>query len=435
MKELTTEEQVVLEDMEDHRYVSESLENAFIKGGLSEFKKFVLEENGKTRDKHKKLAILLRGNNNKIIVYKDNHKIWELSTSKVSKNVIKFKVSFDFNHARYSKDWPDKLDILLDHSDKGLGFDLPKHTKTQDLIDGGPVLVTKNKKGNVIGGEIGTISCTRESFDGEFVKKSYSIISGFIDDFFKSQDVDYFREKISEKYPEVRKIEGSGSANYVEKRWQQRLLFHFDHLQNGYYAYDLEFSQKFPDADYVKKYAKKNGNKYLSVNAENIKKKLGTNEPDMLAIKFDAEQVPEALVLIEVKSTESACKGKTSGVEKHMMGMDKYSKQEIFMKKRREDAYKSLCQYKKMGIIKEDIEIKKLSENISVEKVLLLTNANVPDKKKHQGALKYFEDNKSKILKWSKKYDCKVWTTNSNYWDPIIKIKHNPFCENEETSV
>ena len=61
-----------------------------------------------------------------------------------------------------------------------------------------------------------------------------------------------------------------------------------------------------------------------------------------------------------------------------MIGMKAYAEQSIFMNNRRRDAYESLCQYQRMGIIPSDIIIKQIPDDLPVEKVLLLTNANVP---------------------------------------------------------
>ncbi len=422
MCSLTAEEIRVLENIEDHRYVLPELKNAFCSGGLSEFRKFILHYNKKEKRDHNKLAILLRGNGNSIIIYQNNHKIWELSVGKSF-----CKVSFDFNHARFSPEWSNKLNELTEK----WGFQLPNHRKGTELLhQDRRIKITRNDHKDVIGGEIGTISCKKESFDEEFVKNTYKIITKLVKDFFKSQSKDYFREEVSKdpKYRHVKDIQGSGAGVLVEKRWQQRLLFYFNDMMDGYYAYDLEFSQKYPDKDYVEKFAKANGPQYSRVRAIDIKEKLGTNEPDMLALRFENGR-PQALVLIEVKSTESACKGK-SDVKKHMEGMNRYAQQELFMKKRRTDAYESLCQYKEMGIIDNDVEIKSIP--YKVEKVLILTNSNVEENEggtSKESALDYFKANKKKIYSWSKENECAVWTICSNYWDSSIVINKEPFKE------
>ena len=226
MKKLNSLELSVLDDFTEHRYVSETLEEAFYSGGLSEFRKFILAFNKGLTRKYEGLAVLLRGNDNKIIIYKDNHKIWELSAWKQSNNKVNCKVSFDFNHARYTKDWPEKYNRLYD-----LGFRLGVPRKAEVLPSDNRIKITRNKK-EVIGGEIGMISCTRESFSDDFVKKSYEVIRELLEDYFKCQEIDYFRKAVASavKYKDVDKIKGLGSSVLVEKRWQQRLLFYFQDI-------------------------------------------------------------------------------------------------------------------------------------------------------------------------------------------------------------
>lgn len=424
-KKLNQEEMTVLKEMTDHRYVEQTLKDAFMDGGLSEFRKFIINQNSKISDKHEKLAALLRGNDNKIIVYKDNHKIWELSATK--KECI---VRFDFNHARYTREWEKELQKL-----KKMGFELSKSKKSdklERLPEDNRIKIKRNKNNVVIGGSIGYITCRKGNFDKKFVNDSYKIIMSLVENFFKPQEKDYFREAVKNstnlEYQAVSEITGTGKGVLVEKRWQQRLLFHFNNVQDGYCAYDLEFSQKYPDSDFVKRYAKKTGEIYLSVKAQNIKDKLGTNEPDMLAIRYE-DGKPKALVFIEVKSTESACEG-DSGVEEHMKGMYNYSKESIFMLNRRKDAYESLCQYKEFGLLDID-KVESIPNDLPIEMVMLFTNANVPKEisadSNKASSIDYFNKEKGKIKKWAKKYNCSVWTTDSNYWSNDIVINVNPF--------
>jgi len=421
MKALNDNEIKVFESMPDHRAVSDSLEKAFCSGGLSEFRKFIFAANNSLERKHEGLAVLLRGNDGKIIVYKDNHKIWELSVSEKSKKKTVCKVSFDFNHARYTKDWDAKYKKLHE-----LGFSIGNRSKSEVLPSDIRIKIVRNDKKEVTGGEIGMISCTKEYFSKDFVEESYKIIHGLVKDFFRSQSEDYFRKAVATdpKYKSVENIKGAGANVFIEKRWQQRLLFQFQNMSNGCYAYDLEFSQKYPDKKYVDKFAKTNGEEFADVKAEEIKKKLGTNEPDMLAIRYE-EGAPVALVLLEVKSTKSACEG-SSGIREHMEGMKSYSEQAIFMRNRKRDAYVSLCQYHRMGIISENISIKEIPEDLPVEKVVLLTNANIPMEegvRAPSSALDYYKDHKDDIFSWAKRYGCKVWITDSNYWDIDLKIE------------
>lgn len=424
MSKLNQQEISVLTDMPDHRYVSKVLKDAYCSGGLSEFRRFIETTNVSIKEKYKQLAVLLRGNDNTLIIYKDNHKIWELSAWIKSKDNILCKVSFDFNHARYTVNWEEYYDKLYE-----LGFRIGNRSGAETLETDNRIRITRNKKKKVIGGEIGTMSCTREYFDAQFVKCSYQLIMDLVCDFFKNQEIDYFREAVSGQYEEVKNVVGAGSNVLVEKRWQQRLLLHFQDMKNGYYAYDLEFHQIFPDSKYVKAFAKEHGEEFVNVEAKNIKTKLGTNEPDMLAIRYE-KGVPKALVMLEVKSTKTACESKTSGVKKHLIGMCNYANEEIFMRNRRIDAYQSLLQFQEMGIISGDVEIGEIPDDLPVEKVLLLTNARIPDEEKgksQSSALDYFKQYKDDIKSLSEKYGCSVWTTHSNYWDSEIVIDECPY--------
>ncbi len=91
---------------------------------------------------------------------------------------------------------------------------------------------------------------------------------------------------------------------YIEKQRQHELFSVLTNAQDGYYVYDLEFSQK-----------------YDSVSSRTAEGKQ--NHPDMLGIRYK-NGLPKALVLIEVKSTEAACKDEKSGLDKHSDGMKKY---------------------------------------------------------------------------------------------------------------
>ena len=436
---LSSLEKEVLINMEDHRWVTDPLESAFISGGLSEFRNYVIDYNAGKNKKggavksHERIAILLRGNDNRIILYKNNHKILELSAREIRGKII-CSVRFDYNHARYTKDWYKKLKEL-----EGMGFRLGKSENAEYLpkdimkkLTGNEeriIKVTRNKKHMVIGGEIGTISCSKEIFSHDDVEKCLDTIQGLIKDFFKTQSTDYYRQAVSLMYPYVSKTSGSGANVLVEKRWQQRLLFHFSNMQDGYYSYDLEFSQKYPDKAFVERFAKKHGDKYLVVTADSIKEALGTNEPDMLAIRYENGE-PKALVLIEVKSTLSACKSKTSDVKKHMEGMHEYANQKLFMQNRKTDAFETLCQYQRMGVISNKTSIKEIPDNITdIEKVMLFTNANVPQEeciKPKESALDYLKKNWGDVCKWSKKYGCEVWKTEDNYWSDNIDISKIP---------
>lgn len=379
----------------DHRYLDADLFREFTTGGLSKFREHVISYN-KDKPKHEKLAVLLRGNGNEIIIYFYNHKVWELSYNKTEKVS---KVSFDYDHARFSLSWSTTLDdLLLPIEDGGkYGFRQVGGEKTaKSSVDSRlrftyPDTKDPEKKKIVNGGTIGTIVCQRESFDETFVKETFEFFKKYIDSFFDKQTTDYFRETIAqdEQYSYLKDIKGNGKSILLEKRWQHRLFFEMKNMQDGYYAYDLEFSQPYPNKKDIVAVVGEEKYESKQVTAEVIKKQVTVNEPDILALKFVGGE-PVALAFIEVKCTADACDG-NSGINKHLKCMDEYTQNEMFMKHRKKDAYESLLQYKKMGFISDKVNIPEL-EKIDIEKMLILTKSEKDD-----GAIGYFRSHRKEI--------------------------------------
>lgn len=415
--ELTPDEQKVLENYEtkDQRHISDELKDEFTKGKLKEFLNFVRNHNDKIdRDKTKndndKLLILFRGNSNKISIYKYNHIIWDLTYN----NDKSCKITFNFNHARYTENWKTLLEKRLI---KKLGFEIGNSKASNDtLVDG--YITPTSKKNN---GTIGNISCVKkaEIFTYSFVEETYEIFSKLIINYFDNNAIDYFKKAVNTKY--AKQIENSPESVkptlLVEKRWQQRLYFHFKNMENDYYAYDLEFSQAYPNLI--------------------IRSKLEVNEPDMLAIRYK-DGIPQALVLIEVKSTASACSG-SSGIKEHMKGMFLYSKQKELIKHRMTDVKEILKQYNELGYISSKVDFDKaaakIPHDIEIERILLLTNANVKNSisgdinSKRPSALSYLKDHRNSIKDLADKYKFEVFTVdeNCNYWNDSLTIKKISF--------
>ncbi len=438
---LSNEEIEILENMEDHRYISheeDGLEKAFITGGLSEFRKFVINHN-KSCPNHEKLSVMLRGNDNSIIIYKNNHKLWELSEENKKKGQDKkeWKVQFDYDHARYSEKWKDTLITLMKSP---YNFKTPAYRsdyvnvpdKENNCIVKLKITRRSDDNKSIIGGEIGIITANKKDFSYRFVEDTYKIFNGLISEFFTSTGEDQFRKEIFENpiaKGYVKPDERTGANVLVEKRWQQRIFFQLKNMKDGYYAYDSEFSQKYPDADTIRAYANKNGPQYAIVTARTIKNKLGTNEPDLLAIRYE-NSVPKALVLIEVKSTKGACVGK-SDIKKHMKGMHRYSDLDFFMKKRRTDAYESLCQYQRMGFIDSHKKIEKLPDELPIERLLIFTNNAITDDEPptdpRDSARWYFDHHIDAIHRWAEEYKCEVWIATNNYTNEYINFNCHPF--------
>lgn len=292
----------------DSRAISNELMNELTEGGLKEFLRFVQEDEKNDNN----LALCFRGNDNpsSVVIYYNNHMVWKLNMQKKGS----LSVTISFNHARYSKDWQEKLkELCSDYNFKG----------KQEL-----------KNGN-----IGYLKAKGTNFSKNFVKGSFEILKPLIDDFFNTDlKFDYFKNK--ESY----------HKNYIEKVRQQELYKEFDNLQNGLFVYDLEFAQK-----------------RLSGVSSN------KNQPDMLGIRFKNGK-PEKIVFIEVKSTELAVKDSKSGLKKHLEGMEKYIKEELVINNRIEDAYKILNQYNKLQLRKVSNVDKSMYNKLPIEIRFVLTD-------------------------------------------------------------
>ena len=430
---LTEEEVEVLKAHNDSRTISPELLDEFTTGSLSAFRKFIMDHN-KTAGVNDKLMVLLRGNSDSIIVYRHNHVFWNLSTS-----YHKGKVSFSFNHARYSPNWLETLEIL-----RTMGFDYT-HGKSERLKKNDAIQLNRRDDGTITGGSIGVLSCTKAKFDKGFVRVLYEIIAQIFDDFFKPSPrtlTDQFRKAVENEFPGEVAVSANkpDRSTNPEKRWQQRLFFHYKNTENGYFAYDLEYSQAFPPQGFVKKYAEEHGDKYLAVNWKSLKGskdepgKLTTNEPDILAIKFE-KGVPKAIAIIEVKSTRGACDD-PSGIPDHLKGMYEYSRNPIFMEKRINDAFEMLEQYKTIEFIDKEIELPD-PKTIKVERVLLLTNDTVPDgysaKEFDGGAVDYYRNEiKYSTIELAEKYKCEIWYTDDIYTAEELTIKKEKIKRNDE---
>lgn len=448
----------IKEDLKNgYRHLNPNLKKAFLsdKGPLNPFLEFVRDHNKECKNEEDKLAVAFRGD--EIDVYLMNHKLWEIRCTKKDE----YNVSFDFNHARYCKDWKKKYEELkkigfnqIKGADKNEGniekeiikvgsceiaLYIKKSTKSYFTIEE----TGKNEEasGKIIGGDVGEIRSTKAKFDRTFVEDSYKILSELIKSYFyRYKDIevngnnesendsrlDYFRVEVWKKIfkwseekcrEKQKKLKSSNTNNpLIEKRWQQRLFSYFKFTECGdddskVFAYDLEFSQRFPSSD--------------------VRKILGCNEPDLLAIRFKNGKA-DKLLLIEVKSTKSACTG-DSGIEKHLDGMKKYSKMSFYIRQRIDDAKKIFLQYKESKLYPEltnemIASIEKLEEK-DVEVVLLLTGCNAckADEKESDGGIESaidFFDEKKDSIKETALQGCKIWSIESKIgpYENDIKI-------------
>jgi len=453
---LTEEEIKKLYDMKDSRAVSKDLLDAFVSGAFCEFLEFA-------RD-NKELVICFRGNGNAINIYHHNHTVWELSVQKDGryKKNPNYKVKINFDHARYTQEWFAQFSKLnkLKSEELGLGAAEGKAHEFSRKEEGTEeqkkaLLKPEYKEQKLKSVGVGYIVCNKcgqdVSYSKEFVEKTYAIIMDLMKDYFNpSVNVDWFRKEFygdKVKDADVMATVVKENKNpYIEKRWQQRLFQHFKCTDIGLYAYDLEFSQKFPDADI------------------RSKMKKVVNEPDMLAVRYERGE-PKSFVLVEVKSTATACSG-TSGIEKHIRGMKAYSEKELFqgklfkdkmldehlvegnlfMDNRRKDIPKIFEQYKKIGVLPEDFKVPSFdtddacNEEFKIERLLILTDDVLPKEERKQAqdentnqtqnentsAIDYyneFPDRKKEINKLAKTCGCDIWIVEGHYYEKDIKLK------------
>lgn len=282
-------------------------------------------------NKHpKELAFCLRGNSDsRAIVYYNNHAAFCITSTG--------NVEFNFDHARYLKNWRTYRDRLKE--------EYHYHFKNEEPVLAGGTYT------------IGTISMPAKQAQELTAKQLEKLYTGsikpIIDSFFcaeveEREKKDYFRSEDGEVPAVNRKL--------TEKAMQQRLFLDpvFKQLKNGYFFYDLEFSQ--PHA----------------------KDLQCENQPDMMGVYFDQDGKPERLVFVEVKSKKSALYGE-SGVKPHVWGMERYP--DWLLPIRGRDACSILDQYRKIGLIKERREPFK-EENftrLTKEVLLIFTGVDTID--------------------------------------------------------
>lgn len=146
-----------------------------------------------------------------------------------------------------------------------------------------------------------------------------------IDSFDPDKTKDYFKNAVSKD------VENGGESTrtkrkdkWLEKIRQQQLFCRMKSTQNGYFVFDMEFSQRSMSG-----------------------KEKYKNEPDMLAVRFDENGKPCTYVFVEVKCTEGAYKGK-SGFKQHLDAMEKYP--EKYMQARYREAALIISHYKELGL-------------------------------------------------------------------------------------
>lgn len=278
----------------DHRYLSESSLAKF----LPEQPYHIFVQLVKT---HPELAFCFRGNSDDAaIVYYKNHAAFHITRSG--------SVKFNFNHARFMPDWQERKSQL-----KAAGYSF--QNKEMPKLKGGSYSI-----GDVYMPKKQAEPLTSDRLEGLYT----GIIRPILELFFSAKEkgeYDRFRAECSPDHE--RKV---SNLDLTEKPVQQQLFLSpgFKRLRDGYYIYDLEFSQPYG-------------------------KLLGCkNQPDMLAIRFDVSGMPERLVFVEVKTKPEALGGK-SGLEEHIRGMEDYP--DCLLPVRSRDAYNILEQYRRLRLL------------------------------------------------------------------------------------
>lgn len=343
--------------MDDNRAVSRPFFDKLLKGGVYHpFIKFVKEHS-------KELVLCFRGNGDpeNIVIYYNNQIVWVLYGNED-------KIGISFNHARYCEDWWSLRDNLGD-----LGFVIEKNGKT----------IEPNQEGS-----IGMLycMCSNEKYKknpDEFVEKSYKILEKMMQEYFEPKgkiDYDFFKNKYTDR-----------KSNLTEKRWQQKLFNDLKKKETGLFTYDLEFEQPH------------------GIQTNN------TNEPDMLAIRYE-EGEPKAIVLVEVKSTYEACTPKyKSDIISHLDGMKKYANENVNKKSldnRRKEASQILSYYRELGLYVDENQIIPDENNIlPIECVIIFTTADLIGSKKYilssKSAIHYYLLHKEEINELVEKKDWK----------------------------
>lgn len=248
----------------DHRYLSKRSLEKFLDGGShSRFVELV-------KSPPQELAFCFRGNSQgQVSIYYRNHIVFRIRATG--------RVEFDFGHAQFMEDKSELKEQLT-----GFGYEFKD------------------------GQETGLVSMSAEraaALTATQLKELFDCVNPMIDTF-------------------------SDKEGLVEKTVQQQLFVSpgCKRLEDGYYFYDMEFTQPYGSRIGLK------------------------NKPDMMAIRFDPDGKPTHLVFVEVKSTPESLDG-TSGVKPHVQGIENYPT--ALLPARRRDACGILNQYIALGLIQD----------------------------------------------------------------------------------
>lgn len=293
----------------DCRALSENDFQKFFNGDLSPFVELV--------KKHDELELCFRGNDKNpcVCIYYNNHVIFKIHVNGI--------IVISFNHARYSKCWKTYYEKLKEAGFKGSIRNLE---------------LKENRRNKEVAKQItvGNMTANKQFTVSELEKIYKDILLKIFIKYFKvagNNDVaDYF--KFDVKGDSGCKV---NVPDKLEKVRQQALFTKMKFIKNGYFFYDMEFAQKHKSKD------------------ERDQDKKYNNQADMLAIKFNNNQKPEKIVLVEVKCKKASLYN-DSGIKKHLEKMEPYIKtssdKEIDKRKeqRRIEAWQIMNQYATLGL-------------------------------------------------------------------------------------
>lgn len=287
--------------MSAERMISSAFAERFMKGGIFSGLIDAVKADGE-------MAICFRGKDKYCNIYYRANNVLRI-VDKTGNN--EFELIFDFNHARYTKEW------------ESIRKNLIKDFLIE--IDVKP----KKMKGYQNYQEKTATAKLKLRYDEQKEinwKGLLAIYKGLINDFTDgNKNIDYFKTPNKTV---------KNKNTHIEKNDQQRILM-ANFNNPGFFIYDMEYSQHRPYKDYVDSESHDMNGRF-----------------DMLGIRQDGDK--QTLILIEVKSTVKACKDeenpnkKGSGVNKHRYDLERYLKSDLLIDVRKKDAVKIIGLYNEL---------------------------------------------------------------------------------------
>ena len=343
MSEMRKEEKCP-ENNKDCRAISSEFFNQFKDGNLKPFVDLVKEY-------PEQLTLCFRANSDpeQVTIYYNNHAVFTITNQIKSVNM-----SVNPNIFRYHPNAKEKLGELVKKGFSNVNFDMLS-------------IKDKNKNGSC------SVQFKNSIFKQIDKQVSFEWLDSLYDNqlrvafetyFDKEHSIDQFKKWVNTNHPKYKgKIKQNTKKQKLEKIRQQQLFAIMKQFENGYLVYDLEFALKHDELSQKKM--------DMSTGVSNM--------PDMLAIRFGSDCKPEALVFVEVKSTKSACTGK-SGVKKHIESMGIFPLDRL--PSRCDEAFQIIEYYYELGLVslpekpkREDYVL--LAKQKKLENIIIFTDEAV----------------------------------------------------------